>query len=74
MTNVNRSSVTSLTETVDYELVFGRSGEDLRRSYLAKLISKNIWNPNDKEKKHNSIFIFDWDDTLLPTSYKKPYN
>lgn len=72
LSNINRSSVASSTETVDYELVFCRNGEDLRKSYIAKLISKNVWNPNDKEKIHNSIFIFDWDDTLLPTSFLSP--
>lgn len=72
LSNINRSSVASSTETVDYELVFCRNGEDLRKSYIAKLISTNVWNPNDKEKIHNSIFIFDWDDTLLPTSFLSP--
>ena len=72
LSNINRSSVASSTETFDYELVFCRNGEDLRKSYIAKLISTNVWNPNDKEKIHNSIFIFDWDDTLLPTSFLSP--
>jgi hypothetical protein len=49
-----------------------KSGEELRRSYIAKLISKNVWQPTSKEKDHNTIFIFDWDDTLLCTSYLAP--
>ena len=36
---------------------------------MNKLISKGIWIPNNEEKKYNSIIIFDWDDTLLPTTF-----
>lgn len=43
--------------------------DDIRKSYYSKLIYKNIWSPGCKSKKHNSLFIFDWDDTLLPTSF-----
>ena len=37
--------------------------------YKENRFSKNILNPNMKPKQHNSIIIFDWDDTLLPTSF-----
>jgi len=57
---------------IDYELDFYKNGNDIRNSYLAKLISKNVWNPNNKDKKYNNIIIFDWDDTLLPTSFLSP--
>jgi len=43
--------------------------DDIRKSYYSKLIYKNIWSPGCNSKKHNSLFIFDWDDTLLPTSF-----
>ena len=56
----------------DYELNFYRNGNDIRQSYFTSLLSKNVWNPNIKTKKHNSIIIFDWDDTLLPTSFLTP--
>ena len=36
---------------------------------MSKLIQTNIWNPDMKPQQHNSLIIFDWDDTLLPTSY-----
>ena len=42
------------------------NSDDIRKSFMAKLIYKNIWN---KSQTHNSIIIFDWDDTLLPTTY-----
>ena len=44
----------------------------IRDSYYNKLISKLVWNPYKKEKIINNIFFFDWDDTLLCTSYLQP--
>jgi hypothetical protein len=31
-----------------------------------------VWNPGMKPKYHNSLIIFDWDDTLLPTTFLTP--
>ena len=62
----------SSSATFDYELNFYRSGTEIRQSYISKLISMNVWNPSMKPKQHNSIIIFDWDDTLLPTSFLTP--
>jgi hypothetical protein len=56
----------------DYEIQYIKSGEELRRSYIAKLVMKNVWNPNRPTKSHNSLIIFDWDDTLLPTTFLTP--
>ena len=67
----SRISTLSMT-SYDYELLFYRNGNDIRQSYLAKLVSTQIWTPNMKPKQHNSIIIFDWDDTLLPTSFLTP--
>ena len=61
------SSTSSLNN--DYELNFYRNEEEIRKSYLAKLICTKVWTPNQKPKTHNSIIIFDWDDTLLPTTF-----
>ena len=46
--------------------------KQIRNSYYHKLITKNQWNPFKKDKIFNNIFIFDWDDTLLCTSYLIP--
>ena len=46
--------------------------EKIRNSYYTKLIIKNILNPLEKTKTLNNIFFFDWDDTLLCTSYLVP--
>jgi hypothetical protein len=52
----------------EYSLVI--NDEDIiRKSYYSKLIYKNIWTPDKKSKTHNSLFIFDWDDTLFPTTF-----
>ncbi len=53
----------------DYVLRYYKSNDELRKSYLEKLLSKKVWNPNQKQKTYNSIIIFDWDDTLLCSSY-----
>ena len=44
----------------------------IRDSYYNKLIITNQWNPLQKDKIFNNIFFFDWDDTLLCTSYLVP--
>jgi len=62
----------SLSKPIDYELDYIKTGEDIRRSYIAKLIYKKIWQPTVKEKSHNTLIIFDWDDTLLCTSFLTP--
>lgn len=62
----------SCSSTFDYELNFYKNANEIRQSYISKLITKNVWNPNMKPKQHNSIIIYDWDDTLLPTSFLTP--
>ena len=52
----------------DYYLNFDEN-DNIRKSYYSKLIYKNVWMPGQKTKIHNNLFIFDWDDTLLPTSF-----
>jgi hypothetical protein len=59
------------------EITNCEKGEDIRNKYICQLINKGVWIPNIPEKKYNSIIIFDWDDTLLPTSFlnsKGTYN
>ena len=60
-TPIENVSVISSMTTYDYELNFYRNGNDIRQSYLAKLLSTKVWTPNMKPKQHNSIVIFDWD-------------
>ena len=44
----------------------------LRKSYYYKLILTKTWNPSIKIQKCNTLFFFDWDDTLLCTTYLIP--
>ena len=68
----SNSSCWSRTYTTDesdseFELKFFNDSNELRNSYYTKLVSKNIISPI-KEPTHNTIFIFDWDDTFFFTS------
>ena len=67
--NKKENKTSNVITSNDYELNFYRNGIDIRQSYISKLIEKKVWTPNMKPKKHNCIIIFDWDDTLLPTSF-----
>lgn len=68
--DTNNSAINTISN--EFELNYVKSSEALRRSYLAKLIYSNIWQPTKKQKDNNSLIIFDWDDTLLCTSFLTP--
>ena len=40
----------------------------IRLNYYTKLIKNGIWNKRNIKNSFNSLFIFDWDDTLFCTS------
>lgn len=43
-----------------------RDGDRIRRDLLSKLTYKKIWlTPAEKPDTHQTVFIYDWDDTLL---------
>eukprot|EP01016_Furgasonia_blochmanni_P042647 TRINITY_DN5678_c0_g1_i12.p1 TRINITY_DN5678_c0_g1~~TRINITY_DN5678_c0_g1_i12.p1 ORF type:complete len:413 (-),score=31.19 TRINITY_DN5678_c0_g1_i12:43-1281(-) len=44
------------------------SNEEIRKNYLDKLMKFGILK-KEPSKKNQTIIIFDWDDTILPTSY-----
>ena len=58
---------------ISYNKTFYGKEKKIRESYYNALIIKNIWKPLIKEKKYNTIFFFDWDDTLMCTSYIIPF-
>ena len=37
--------------------------------YYSQLLLKRVWIPLNDSQRHNNLIIFDWDDTLLPTSF-----
>lgn len=50
-----------------------RTSDNIRRNFLSKLTYQKIWlTPSEKPKLHETAIIFDWDDTLLCTSFINP--
>jgi len=44
--------------------------DDFRQKYLRKLSYSSVWLPHvHRQPKHQTVVIFDWDDTLLCTSW-----
>lgn len=43
--------------------------ENIRKVYYSQLLLKRVWIPLNDSQRHNNLIIFDWDDTLLPTSF-----
>jgi hypothetical protein len=47
-----------------------KSNDDLRRQFLQRISKEGLWvPPSQRAPTSQSIIIFDWDDTLLCTSY-----
>merc|ERR1712039_447173 len=47
-----------------------RNPNDFRINFLRKLSYEKVWVPNAQQSpKHQTVIIFDWDDTLLCTSF-----
>mmetsp|Transcript_12622 Transcript_12622/g.20891 ORF Transcript_12622/g.20891 Transcript_12622/m.20891 type:complete len:335 (+) Transcript_12622:77-1081(+) len=54
----------------EMKLVEVKCQDDFRLSYLRKLSYERVWVPEaHRPPKHQTVIIFDWDDTLLCTSY-----
>lgn len=50
-----------------------RTGDKLRKNLLSRLTYEKIWlTPMEKPKPYETAIIFDWDDTLLCTSFISP--
>lgn len=47
--------------------------DNMRRHFLSRLTYSKVWlMPQDKLKRYETVIIFDWDDTLLCTSFINP--
>ena len=71
-TQLNSNSPNNSDEENDEECeYFLERADKIRYSYIQKLISKAYFLPktNQKSIQYNSLIIFDWDDTLFPTSF-----
>ncbi|CAE7772202.1 unnamed protein product, partial [Symbiodinium pilosum] len=59
-------------EGEDFEMnaIDVNSRDDFRVNYLRRLSHRQVWVPQaQKPKQHQTVIIFDWDDTLLCTSF-----
>ena len=52
--------------------IYKKDEQYIRKIYYSQLLLKKVWKPINDSKRHNSLIIFDWDDTLLPTSFLAP--
>ena len=68
MLNFNNNNKKGIEKGKNKEI----NAKNIRDKYYNKLITKLEWNPFKKEKIINNLFFFDWDDTLLCTSYLQP--
>ena len=68
-TSPNASLISEDNSSINKYFYF-RDSDSLRKAYYSKLALHNIFN----QKKFNSITLFDWDDTLLCSSYLKKHN
>lgn len=51
-----------------------RTDQQIRHNFLSKLAYSNVWvTPQAKPKTHQTCIIFDWDDTILCTTFLAPY-
>ena len=50
-----------------------KTTDQMRRDFLSKLTYNKVWlTPNKKPKDYETVIIFDWDDTILCTSFINP--
>ena len=70
-TQLNSNFSNSDKENDEEGEYFLERADKIRYSYIQKLISKAYFLPktNQKSIQYNSLIIFDWDDTLFPTSF-----
>ena len=76
--NFSTTSSSSNDEIKSPNILFKKNSKEfsknlnLRKSYYHRLINKNVVNLNKETIKNNTIFIFDWDDTLFFTTHLNP--
>jgi len=65
--SVSRGSSISHSNTNESKLLFNK--DRFRNEYISKLTNMKIMRPHQKSKAHQTLVIFDWDDTLFPTTF-----
>ena len=69
--NMNEQFNISFPKKISYQEHIKKHLTNIRHFYFQTLINHNIM-PINPRKKLNSIFIFDWDDTLLCSTFLAP--
>eukprot|EP00347_Sterkiella_histriomuscorum_P011838 403370911 len=60
----------SETFEIDESSKIFRNDDQVRQIYLSRLVYDHIWTPiHEKKTSHQTCIIFDWDDTLLCTTF-----
>lgn len=67
------SQAASVSNGTNSRIYSGSNVDILRKNYICTLIQNKIWVPGTKKNSFNSIIIFDWDDTLMCTSFLTPH-
>lgn len=64
------NEVVTVNTTCNNDSLVSKSEKQHRLKYLQKLTYSQVWLPPSQHlKTHQNLFILDWDDTLLPTSF-----
>lgn len=57
----------------DFEINFIKKSTQIRNKYISKLMQHQVLLPDSQKPVSNqTIIIFDWDDTILPTTFLNP--
>jgi len=64
-----RGSSNPHSNTTETETPFNNKDKVFRNDYINKLANMKIIRPQAQSKPHQTLVIFDWDDTLFPTSF-----
>ena len=72
LSNNEEKSLSPKNEENSQNLLSPKKITNIRKSYYQRLINKNILKFNKEIIKNNSLFIFDWDDTLFFTTHLNP--
>ena len=72
--NDEQKNITNSTNRENIINIFSQKNKntDIRKAYYQRLINKNIVKFNKEIIKNNTLFIFDWDDTLFFTTHISP--
>jgi hypothetical protein len=57
------------SNSIETESLFNNKDRFFRNDYINKLTNMKVIRPQPKSKPHQTLVIFDWDDTLFPTSF-----